>query len=216
MPTRKYDAAELDPALKAAAWKAIKAMWDDYHGADGLHAKAQELHAAVEKSSERLMQLAHMAAQLSKHRGVQIGQYRLATEAAEERLKQVHDITNLKDPERGLNSWAVQKSNILRGMKLGVPVLEYKTEYEYRKAVQAKAMAQLPPPVPVPQIGRTKDGDLKLSDLQELFATTGIHSALVGPFAKMVHDAEQAKRPQLKAVEKLFQETMERLYTILR
>lgn len=214
--SKQLTADDIDPALKAAAWKAIKAMYDDYHGPGGLRAKEEELHAAADKSSERLMNLAHMAAKLSKNRGVQIGQYRLATELAEERLKQAHEITNLKDPERGLKSWAVQKSNILRGMKMGVNVLDYRSEYEYRKAVLDKVQAQLLPPAKVPAIGHLSDGTLSPADLQAVFAGTGVYHSFVAPLAAITRDAERVKRGKnVQRVEELLQRFAEELSSIL-
>jgi hypothetical protein len=219
MPGKALDVESLDPALKSAAWKAIKAMYDDYHAPHGLRSKEQEIREMLDKSGAHLFALAKLAARSSNRWNVQVGNFKRACLYAEEKLKAAHEITNLKDPDRGVKSWPVQKSYILHGMEdLRVPVLDYDTEYQYRKAWQAKEEAsktkQLQPRQL--QITHDKQGAPRLSDLQDIFEATGMELQLVPIFAQLAREVTQAKKSQRDEVEQLFRDTMTKLHSMVK
>lgn len=138
---------KITAAGKKKATDAIEAIHAAYFEPAGIRDTEEKLEAMRSSCSQHAYDLAAYAVKTSAGdmaEGAQL--FSALCEYAEGRYKERHAVENLKD---ALPTWAVFKSNILRGMRLGLDPGGYGSEYEFRKAVMeavAAGVHEVPPP----------------------------------------------------------------------
>lgn len=184
---------DLSRAAKTRAARAIEAVHRAYHEPGGLKEsimKVQEQNTAV---SQHIFDLAVYASESTMTSELARAQFVTMCEYAEAKYKTAHNVDNLKDV---LPVWAVYKSGILRGVKLGLKPPDYKTEYDYRRAVMEKVRAELPgPAAPAASVERTSavPGPVDLSEIEQWLGSTAIHDTLRTLLARVILSVEFLK-----------------------
>lgn len=225
MPSKALTVETLDTGAKRAAYQAIDAMHVAYYERGGLRDTVDKLRDKLEDVSERVSQhIYRLAIYASKHAATPEKQRQLflvMCDYAEQRYKEERGITNMKDPDNGLPVWPVYKSNIVAGFKLRVPLLEYRSEYEYRKAVteRKESAKELPSNgdgsssrAPAKAAAHTPS----LSEARDLLSDSHVTPTLQRPLASLVYAAEQLDRDKVRAAERIFQDTLAKLSKLLQ
>lgn len=134
---RATDALSLIPSAMVTAAKqraagAIENCWKAYYDEDsGLKLREQQLATAGARASSYIYGLAQFAVEVCPKKYRPDDVFDAMCAYAEAKLKEKHDVQNLKD---ALPCWATYKSNIMGGLRAGLDPHEFPTEWEFRKA----------------------------------------------------------------------------------
>jgi hypothetical protein len=133
----------LSPKQRRMAEQAIAAMHDEYHGRGGIQDVYHRLNEKLEGTSSKIYNLARAAVRQTESLEQAARLFSYLCAHAEQIYKEAHKISNLRDKDRGLPPWPVFKSNILRGMKLGLSPLDYPSEHAFRDATMERVRAEI-------------------------------------------------------------------------
>lgn len=135
--------AHLSPKQRRMAERAIAEMHDEYHKRGGVKDAYEKLNEKVEGTSNKIYKLAQGAVRQapSLEQAARLFSYLCAH--AETVYKETHEVSNLRDRDRGLPVWSVFKANILRGMRLGLSPLDYANEHAFRDATMEHVRAEI-------------------------------------------------------------------------
>lgn len=192
VPAVDYD---LSRAAKTRASRAIEAVHRAYFEEGGLRDSMIKVEAQSTKVSEHIYALAKWASEQTMTPDLARAQFVTMCEYAEEKYKADHKVENLAEV---LPVWRVYKSNILRGVKLGIKPAEYDTEYDYRRAVMEKVREDLPDSSPVAgaraiQRTSTVPGPVDLPEIEQWLGSTAIHDTLRTLLARVILSVEFLK-----------------------
>jgi hypothetical protein len=113
------------------------------------------------------------------------------------RLKESGEPTSLKE---SIPVWAVFKSRILRGMRMGLNPAEFKNEFGMVKAVREKIQAEPKPSHPA-----------DIHEVEDFLGRTTIVPRLAVWVSRLTLEAEYIRPSKLSEVEALYKEFVERL-----
>jgi len=200
----------LTRAAKNRAYRAIENVHLAFYQKGGLRDMIAAVDAAQQKISEHVFGLAVYAAKQALNPKDARELFANMCEYAEGKYKEEHAVENLAD---ALPVWRVYKSNILRGVKLGLKPPEYETEYDFRKAVMEKVRAQLPAPVsePIERKPSLEPGPVQLDEIEQWLGATGVHDKLRMLLAQVILSVEYIKRGSVPKVEAVLRRAVDEL-----
>jgi hypothetical protein len=141
---------ELNAVMKRRAGLAIENTYSDYRKEGGVADLETKLAKAHEGCSKHIFNLAGFVTKQADDVSDGAKQFAAVCVYAEAQLKEKHDIENVKD---ALPVWGVYKSNILRGMRLGLDPSSFDSEGAFRAATMEEVRAK------GPQLVKTEDED---------------------------------------------------------
>lgn len=201
---------KLTAVEKRRAGTAIEYTFRDYTKEGGLR-ELQTKTAEVDQScASHIYSLAQFAMKQTESVAAAAERFSEMCEYAEDGYKKKHEVANLKDV---LPVWAVYKSNILRGMKLGLSPLEHATEGAFRTAVGESlrsAAQQGAANVDRPTTSK-QDARLTMEDADDLLDSTSIHEELRALVAKLMIEAAYVKRGREAEAEAIVRRAVDEL-----
>lgn len=133
--------------------------------------------------------------------------YKALTAESELHIKTTMKVSNLK---KELNSWAPIKSVILRGMRMGLPPVDYDSYTAFRdatlKQVEVRSKRKALP--------RTIQ-KLEIDGIEERFDDTGIHNILRTDIARVIAVAEHIAEGKEREAQALTREYLERMAQLM-
>lgn len=183
---------ELTATEKRRAGTAIEYTFREFTKDGGLRELQTKTDAADQTCATHIYSLAQFAVKVSKGLVTATDKFQEMCSYAETGYKDKHGVQNLKDV---LPVWSVYKSNIVRGMKLGMSPVDHATEGAFRLAVgeslrqTARKLADNVAPTTSKQ-----DSRLTLADTDDLLDSTNIHEGLRALVAKLMIEAEYVRK----------------------
>lgn len=217
---------DLPRGAKQRAARAIENVHLAYYEKGGIREAEEQLESKRESAASHIYALAQYAAKTEKKRADQIALFLGMCKYAEERYKEEHDVTDLKD---ALPTWAVYKSNILRGVRqLELDPAEYRTERQFRTALLEKAKTVTPPATRKPAqraeprgteldqaarppVAREGPDEKTPEDIDEFLAVTVHHDSLRVLLGQVLFEVENIQSDKVKDAEKILRRTMNEL-----
>lgn len=189
---------QLTRSAKARAARAIEDVHLAYYAKGGIRDLEDKLGEQRGAASRHIFALAIYASENAKTLEEAIAQFQALCAYAEARYKQEHGVVNLKEV---LPTWAVFKSNILRGMReYGLDPIEYRSEGAFRVAMQ-RQQEQLAPPSP----------KLTQRAIDKALSTTVTYDPVRTLLSQILFECQALKRSKQKEAEVILRETMDRL-----
>lgn len=205
-------AEKLTRAAKARASKAIESVHIAYYERGGIRDLEEKINSHRGAAAKHIFALAIYASENAKTRNEAIALFLGMCAYAEAQYKREHDITNLKDPVAGLPTWAVFKSNILRGVReYHLDPVEYRSEGAFRVAMQKAELAALPSPAPVVSIARTP----KTKRIEQALSDTQLHDSLKLLVSQIIFECESLQRGKKAEAEAVLRDAMNRLQPLV-
>lgn len=192
--------AQLTRAAKSRAARAIEDVHLAYYEKGGIRDLENKLGEQRGAAARHIFALAIYASEHAETLDEAIAQFQALCAYAEARYKQEHDVVNLKE---ALPTWAVFKSNILRGMReYGLDPIEYRSEGAFRVAMQ-KAMGPkaLPPP--------------EKASIEKALESTVTYDPVRRLLAQIIFECEALKRSKHKDAEQVLREAMDKLAALV-
>lgn len=205
---------QLTAVEKRRAGTAIEYTFRDYTREGGLRELQEKTTEADQSCAGHIYSLALFATKQSKNLDAAATRFGEMCDYAEAGYKKKHEVENLKDV---LPVWSVYKSNILRGMKLGLDPADFDSEGAYRLAVGESlraAVHAVATPVERTTPAR-QDSRLTAEDADDLLDSTNIQEGLRAQVAKLVIEAEYVKRGKEKEAEAIVATAVEALSTLI-
>lgn len=197
---------ELSRAAKMRAARAIAAVHTAYHEKDGIRQLELALDEKRGAAARHVYALAVFAAEQHKKREDAIALYLSMCQYAEAQYKAEHEVANLKD---ALPTWAVFKSNILRGMReFQLDPREHRSEGAFRVAMQkAEPAERQAASVTALPVQRSPE------QIEDYLASTVHHDSLRVLVSQIIFQLENLKgdKPAIRAAEGVLRETMNKL-----
>lgn len=199
----------LSRAAKMRASRAIEAVHTAYHETGGI----RELETALDEkrgaAAKHVYGLAVFASEQHKKRNDAIALFLAMCAYAEAQYKAEREVANLKD---ALPTWAVFKSNILRGIReYGLDPRDHRSEGAFRVAMQkaepaersvaAAKVIQLPA---APHVAGH-------NDIEKFLATTTVRPTLRTLLGQIIFECETLKPSQAKEAEAILRTAMDAL-----
>lgn len=202
----------LTRAAKNRAYRAIENVHLAFYEKGGLRDQLVAVDNAQQKISEHIFGLAVYAAKQALNPRDARELFTNMCTYAEGKYKEEHKVENLAE---ALPVWRVYKSNILRGVKLGLKPPEYDTEYDFRRAVMEKVRAELPATTTTaPAIERKPAADagpVQLDEIEQWLGATGVHDKLRILLAQVILSVEYIKRGSVPKVEAVLRRAVDEL-----
>jgi hypothetical protein len=211
----------LTKAAKAKATDAIDKIHQAYFVKGGIRDTTDVLRGQVEKASDVIFSLAQFATRQSKgDLPAAVAVFGAMCSFAEAHYKKEHEVENLKE---ALPVWATFKSNILGGMNSELSPLDFKSEYDFRKArmekVRESVGVSLPPPttegtvLAAAAIERKSQpaGPVGMDEIDQWLGSTAIHDSLRVLLANVILSVEYIRRAKVGDAEAILRETGDRL-----
>lgn len=190
--------AQLTRSAKARAARAIEDVHLAYYAKGGIRDLEDKLGEQKGAAARHIFALAIYASENAETLEEAIAQFQALCAYAEARYKQEHDVVNLKEV---LPTWAVFKSNILRGMReYGLDPIEYRSEGAFRVAMQ-RQQEQLALPSP----------KLTQRAIDKALSTTVTYDPVRTLLSQILFASQLLKRSKQKDAEAILRETRDRL-----
>lgn len=202
---------QLTAVEKRRAGTAIEYTFRDYTRDGGLRELQEKTNEADQSCAGHIYSLALFSTKQSKNLEDAAVRFGDMCDYAEAGYKKKHEVENLKDV---LPVWSVYKSNILRGMRLGLNPAEHATEGAFRTAVGEslrQAVRASTDEVDTAASGSKQDTRLTMGDADDLLDSTNIHEGLRALVAKLMIEAEYVKRGREAEAEAIVQRAVEEL-----
>jgi hypothetical protein len=205
---------DLKPAAKRVAARAIEDVHLAYYEKDGIRDTAAKLEGQVDSAAKHVYSLAQFASKA--HPG------NLETAAAlfgtmclyaENEYKREHEVENLRE---ALPTWATFKSNVLRGLRLGLDPREFKTEKIFRSRTMEAISRTRGEPEQLSDLrdDSARDGPPKQLDeaeIEDFVATTTVPETLRQLLSQVVYAVEVVKPARIRQAEEILRETWQKL-----
>jgi len=193
------DMVQLTRSAKARAARAIEDVHLAYYAKGGIRDLEDKLSEQKGAASRHIFALAIYASENAETLEEAIAQFQALCAYAEARYKQEHDVVNLKEV---LPTWAVFKSNILRGMReYGLDPIEYRSEGAFRVAMQRQQE----------QLGLPSPPKLTQRAIDKALSTTVTYGPVRTLLSQILFECQSLKRSKQKDAEAVLRETMARL-----
>jgi hypothetical protein len=191
---------ELTKAAKQKARRAIENIHLAYFGKEGIRETEEKLAEQRGAAARNIFELAKYASEQCRTRSDAIVLFKDMCLDAEAHYKTEHNVENLKD---ALPTWAVIKSNILRGVRqFELDPGKFQSEGAFRLAMQKKQQ-QLAPPVP----GRV----LSIVELDKMLESTVQLSGVRVLLAQIAFACESLKKSTASKAETILRNTADSL-----
>lgn len=193
------DMVQLTRSAKARAARAIEDVHLAYYAKGGIRDLEDKLSEQKGAASRHIFALAIYASENAETLEEAIAQFQALCAYAEARYKQEHDVVNLKEV---LPTWAVFKSNILRGMReYGLDPIEYRSEGAFRVAMQRQQE----------RLGLPSPPKLTQRAIDKALSTTVTYGPVRTLLSQILFECQSLKRSKQKDAEAVLRETMDRL-----
>lgn len=193
------DMVQLTRSAKARAARAIEDVHLAYYAKGGIRDLEGKLSEQKGAASRHIFALAIYASENAETLEEAIAQFQALCAYAEARYKQEHDVVNLKEV---LPTWAVFKSNILRGMReYGLDPIEYRSEGAFRVAMQRQQE----------RLGLPSPPKLTQRAIDKALSTTVTYGPVRTLLSQILFECQSLKRSKQKDAEAVLRETIARL-----
>ena len=183
---------ELTATEKRRAGTAIEYTFREFSKDGGLRELQTKTDAADQTCASHIYSLAQFAVKNTKNLELATEKFQEMCGYAETGYKDKHKVANLKDV---LPVWSVYKSNIVRGMKLGLSPLDHETEGAFRLAVGESLRESVRNiATDVAPAGTKQDSRLTVDDADTLLDSTSIHEGLRTLVAQLMIEAEYVRK----------------------
>lgn len=201
---------ELTAVEKRRAGTAIEYTFREYTKDGGLREVQTKANEAEQSCAAHIYSLAQFAVKQTKKLEEAMERFSEMCAYAETSYKEKHQVENLKDV---LPVWAVYKSNIIRGMKLGLSPVDHATEGAFRTAVgESLRQATRDVATPVARSDANKqDTRLTVEDADDLLDSTNIHEGLRELVAKLMIEAEYVRKGREADAEAIIRKAVDEL-----
>lgn len=132
---------ELNATMKRRAGLAIENTYSEYRKDGGVADLEKKLEAAHGSCSKHIFNLCSFVVKQADDLSDGTKQFAAVCVYAEAQLKEKHQIENVKD---ALPVWGVYKSNLLRGMRLGLDPSSFDSEGAFRAATMDEVRSRGP------------------------------------------------------------------------
>jgi hypothetical protein len=214
---------ELNALMKRRAGLAIENTYTEYSKEGGVADLEARLAKAHEGCSKHIFNLATFIVSKSDDLADATAQFAAVCVYAEAQLKEKHQIENVKD---ALPVWGVYKSNILRGMKLGLDPTDHATEGAFRAATMDEVRARGPqavetedeevvdigePVLPIPVEPHT----VNIEEAEMIVEASTIVEPLKGLVARLVVETEYIRPDKTKEAARILSQAIDALHRLV-
>lgn len=213
---------ELNAVMKRRAGLAIENTYSEYRKEGGVADLETKLAKAHEGCSKHIFNLAGFVVKQADDVSDGAKQFAAVCVYAEAQLKEKHQIENVKD---ALPVWGVYKSNILRGMRLGLDPSSFDSEGAFRAATMEEVRAK------GPQLA-TRDGDevedepaitlrpsepktVNIEQAELMVESSTIIAPLKALVARLVVETEYIKRGKEREAVRILTEAVDALHALI-
>lgn len=192
----------LSRGAKVRAARAIEEVHLAYYAKGGIRDLEDKLAEQRGAAARHIFSLAQYASEHTSDLDETMALFIAMCAYAEQKYKAMHDVLNLKE---ALPTWAVFKSNILRGIReYGLDPLEYRSEGAFRVAMlKMQERQSLPPP---------HRGPAALDAmLASAIPSTSVRSLL----SQLIIETAAVRRSKQQEAEEILREAMSRLRPML-
>lgn len=200
----------LSRAAKMRASRAIESVHVAYHEKDGIRQLELVLDEKRGAAARHVYALAVFASEQHTKRPQAIALFLAMCAYAEAQYKAEHEVANLKD---ALPTWAVFKSNILRGVReYGLNPRDHRSEGAFRIAMQKAEPAERDTTtrsnvITLPAKPHVADS----GEIDKFLATTAVRSTLQTLLSQIIFECETLKAGNTKQAEAVLRDTMNKL-----
>lgn len=195
----------LSRAAKMRASRAIEAVHVAYHEKGGIHQLELALDEKRGAAARHVYALAVFAAEQHTKRAAAIALFLGMCQYAEAQYKAEHEVANLKD---ALPTWAVFKSNILRGMReYELDPREHRSEGAFRIAMQKAEPTERSNVAQLPTRAHIAPPD----EIDKFLTTTTVRPTLRTLLAQIIFECETLKPSSMKHAEDVLRAAMDQL-----
>lgn len=212
-------AADLTRAAKIRATRAIESVHAAYYEKGGMRDTEAKLAEQRGAAARHVYSLAVFASKQARTRDKAVALFLGACAYAEAQYKAAHEVANLKD---ALPTWAVLKSNILRGVRdYQLDPAEHRSEGAFRVAMQKASVssAQSVARSNVKQISDARtardSGQSHEEQIESFLATTSVQSGLRVLLAQIIFECESLQRGKTRDAERILREAMDALQPLV-
>lgn len=192
---------ELPAAARRKARRAIEDVHLAYNVKGGIRETEEKLAEQRSAAARNLFSLAVYASEQARTRNDAIVLFQNMCMDAETFYKTEHQVENLKD---ALPTWAVIKSNILRGVRqFQLDPSEYRSEGAFRVAMQKKQQQQT--------ALITHDRPMSQDDLDKMLSATITANTMRSLLAQIVFECEALKKNAKPEAEAILRNTADSL-----
>lgn len=196
-------------AAKMRASRAIEAVHAAYYDKDGIRQLELVLEEKRGAAARHVYALAVFASEQEKKRADAIALFLAMCAYAEAQYKAARDVANLKD---ALPTWAVFKSNIMRGMReYDLDPREHRSEGAFRVAMQKAEPAERPTATVVALPAPAKAHLAQPDEIGAFLDTTAVRPALRVLLAQLIFECETLKLGNLAKAEAVLRTAMDSL-----
>lgn len=206
---------ELTSQERRAAEKAIGAMREEYYKRGGLRDSYERTKMQAESISTHIYRLAQTATRSTSNLEQAARRFSYLCAHAEAKYKETYGISNLRDLDKGLPPWPVFKSNILRGMRLGLSPLEYRSEHTFRDATMEHVRAEIGLN-PTPALEPHPDVIDTTQELESLLIRTGLDEQLRGAAAEALSTLKRVSPSKASEAATILKRAIDRIANLAR
>lgn len=200
---------DLTATEKRRAGTAIEYTFREYTRDGGLKELQTKTDEADQTCAAHIYSLAQFAVKNTKNLETATEKFQEMCSYAEAGYKDKHGVANLKDV---LPVWSVYKSNIIRGMKLGLSPADHTTEGAFRVAVgESLRQAARNIAADVAPAASKQDTRLTFDDADDLLDNTNIHERLRKLVATLMIEAEYVARGREEEAEGIIRKATQEL-----
>lgn len=196
---------ELSAAAKRKARRAIEDIHLAYNLKGGIRETEEKLAEQRSAAARNIFSLAVYASEQCRTRNDAITLFQDMCTDAEQFYKAEHKVENLKD---ALPTWAVIKSNILRGVRqFQLDPTEYRSEGAFRIAMQKKQQQLAAPAAAAAALERALSQD----ELDKMLATTITADTIRSLVAQIIFECEILRKNAKTEAEAILRNTSDSL-----
>ena len=208
---------ELTTTIKRRAGLAIENTYTDYTKEGGVADLESKLAKAHEGCSKYIFNLAAFIVKQSDDLKDGVAQFTAVCAYAETQLKEKHKIESVKD---ALPVWGVYKSNILRGMRLGLDPQEFDSEGAFRAATMEEVRAAVVPEnegvldvgEPLPPV---EPHTLGIDEAEQMMESSTIVEPLKALIARLVVESEFIRRGKTAEAARILTAALDALHKLV-
>jgi hypothetical protein len=206
--------SDLKAVAKRMASQAIENVHLAYYEKGGIRDTVTQLEGQLDSAARHVYSLAQYASkQFPNDLESAAHHFGVLCLYAETEYKREHEVENLRE---ALPTWATYKSNVLRGLRLGLDPSQFKTE----KIFRSRTMEQIsrtrgePEKLSDEQREAIREGPPSLRDereIEDFVATTVVPESLRTLLAQVVYAVEVVRPARVPQAEEILREAWQKL-----
>jgi hypothetical protein len=209
MPTAIVTVSTLHNKAKQIAAHAIESVHLSYYEKGGIRDTADTLKTQVDSSGKHVFTIARYAAKqhpedITSARRL----YLTMCEFAESEYKTQHNVDNLRE---ALPTWATVKSNVLRGLRIGLNPTEFRSEKTFRSKTMERISRKRSTSDAGDSAPRAGPALRSEEEIDSFMATTVVPQSLKQLITQVVFAAEVVLPSRIEQAEEILREAWQKL-----